>query len=80
MIYDCIIIGAGASGLMCAAAMKGPLNGLILEKTEHAGTKLLMSGSGPTVFGLCRDAEESRTICRKMLRDNKESFWTRTTW
>lgn len=46
MIYDCIIIGAGASGLMCAAAMKGPLNGLILEKTEHAGTKLLMSGSG----------------------------------
>lgn len=41
---------------------------------------VLMSGSGPTVFGLCRDAEESRTICRKMLRDNKESFWTRTTW
>ena len=46
MIYDCIIIGAGTSGLMCAAAMKRPLNGLILEKTGQAGTKLLMSGSG----------------------------------
>ena len=46
MIYDCIIIGAGASGLMCAAAMEHPIKGLILEKTEHAGTKLLMSGSG----------------------------------
>ncbi|MDO4485090.1 MAG: aminoacetone oxidase family FAD-binding enzyme [Bacillota bacterium] len=46
MVYDCIIIGAGASGLMCAAAMKHPVNGLILEKTKRAGTKLLMSGSG----------------------------------
>ena len=41
---------------------------------------VLMSGSGPTVFGLCRDVEESRTICRRMLKHNKESFWTRTTW
>ena len=46
MLYDCIIIGAGASGLMCAAAMEHPIKGLILEKTEHAGTKLLISGSG----------------------------------
>ena len=80
MIYNCIIIGAGAAGLFCAASMEKKINGLILEKTPRTGTKLLMSGSGPTVFGLCRDAEESRTICRKMLRDNKESFWTRTTW
>ena len=41
---------------------------------------VLMSGSGPTVFGLCSSADESRKICRKMLRKNKESFWTRTTW
>lgn len=46
MIYDCIIIGAGASGLFCSASMKGPVRGLILEKTRHPGTKLLMSGSG----------------------------------
>ena len=46
MIYDCIIIGAGASGLFCSASMDRPVRGLILEKTKHPGTKLLMSGSG----------------------------------
>lgn len=46
MIYDCIIIGAGAAGLFCAASMEKKINGLILEKTPRAGTKLLMSGSG----------------------------------
>lgn len=46
MIYDCIIIGAGASGLFCGASMETPLKGLILEKTASPGTKLLMSGSG----------------------------------
>ncbi len=46
MIYDCIIIGAGASGLMCAASIPRRMNGLILEKTRRPGTKLLMSGSG----------------------------------
>ncbi|MDO4544516.1 MAG: aminoacetone oxidase family FAD-binding enzyme [Bacillota bacterium] len=46
MIYDCIIIGAGASGLFCAGTMNRPLKGLILEKTDRAGRKLLMSGNG----------------------------------
>ncbi len=49
MIYDCIIIGAGAAGLFCAAGFDNRpdgFNGLILEKTRQAGTKLLMSGSG----------------------------------
>ena len=46
MIYDCIIIGAGASGLFCSASMDRPVRGLILEKTKRPGTKLLMSGSG----------------------------------
>lgn len=41
---------------------------------------VLMSGSGPTVFGLCRDSAESAEICRQMLSDNRESFSTRTTW
>lgn len=70
-IYDAVIIGAGASGLFCAASADvdakganayanfpadakgaaihkdpGSFRGLILEKTAHAGTKLLMSGSG----------------------------------
>ena len=46
MIYDCIIIGAGAAGLFCAASMEKKINGLVIEKTPRAGTKLLMSGSG----------------------------------
>jgi predicted Rossmann fold flavoprotein len=46
LIYDCIIIGAGAAGLFCAASMEKKINGLILEKTPRTGTKLLMSGSG----------------------------------
>lgn len=46
MIYDCIVIGAGASGLFFSAAMERRVKGLILEKTRAAGTKLLMSGNG----------------------------------
>ena len=41
---------------------------------------VLMSGSGPTVFGLCKNIAESKEIYRQMSRENKESFWTRTTW
>lgn len=47
MYYDVIIAGGGASGLMLAAGLE--LNngsGLILEKTQSVGTKLLMSGGG----------------------------------
>ncbi|HIU25957.1 MAG TPA: aminoacetone oxidase family FAD-binding enzyme [Candidatus Copromorpha excrementigallinarum] len=46
MIYDCIVIGAGASGLFFAAVRNRPVNGLILERTGMAGTKLLISGNG----------------------------------
>lgn len=41
---DVLIIGAGASGLMCAASLK--TGGLILEGSSRVGTKLLMSGHG----------------------------------
>ena len=45
MKYDCIIIGAGASGLMLAGKKK--INkGLILEGTSSAGKKLLLTGGG----------------------------------
>ena len=46
MLYDCIIVGAGAAGLFCAAGFPQKTSGLILEKTKRIGTKLLMSGSG----------------------------------
>ncbi len=46
MIYDVIIIGAGAAGLFCGATFSHNVNGIILEKTKKPATKLLMSGSG----------------------------------
>jgi len=50
MIYDTIIVGAGAAGLFSAASYSPGTKGLILEKTKKAGTKLLMSGSGQCNF------------------------------
>lgn len=45
-IYDCVIIGGGAAGLMCGASFSKPVNGLILEGTSRVGTKLLTTGGG----------------------------------
>ena len=39
MIYDLIIIGAGASGLFAGAALSAPVNGLIIEKKSCTGQK-----------------------------------------
>lgn len=47
IVYDIIIIGAGASGLFAGATLdRHAPRRLILEKTGRIGTKLLMSGSG----------------------------------
>ena len=45
MIYDVIIIGAGAAGLYCGAHLQN-LNGLIIEKNARPGLKILASGGG----------------------------------
>jgi len=44
---DLIVIGAGAAGLMCAitAARRGR-RVLVLERSNKAGKKILMSGGG----------------------------------
>jgi len=49
--YDCIIIGAGAAGLMCGitAGQRGR-RVLILEKSNKVGKKILMSGGGHCNF------------------------------
>lgn len=44
MNKDVIIVGAGASGLICGCALDD--RAVILEATPRAGTKLLMAGSG----------------------------------
>ncbi len=48
MIYDVLIIGAGASGLFAASniKLKKDQHGLILNKAKSPGLKLLMAGSG----------------------------------
>jgi len=46
MIYDVIIVGAGASGLSAAASFKKKVIGLMLNNAKSPGTKLLMSGAG----------------------------------
>ena len=48
---DVVIIGAGASGLMCAIeAAKRQRSVLILERANKAGKKILMSGGGRCNF------------------------------
>lgn len=40
---------------------------------------VLMSGSGPTIFALCRNREEAQLACETLKAYYKETFWTRTT-
>lgn len=50
-IYDVIIVGAGASGLVCALELaRGGKKVLILEKEITCGRKILVSGNGECNF------------------------------
>ncbi|MFB2539728.1 MULTISPECIES: NAD(P)/FAD-dependent oxidoreductase [unclassified Acinetobacter] len=61
--YDVIIIGAGASGLMCAIqAGKRGRKVLILEKANKVGKKILMSGGGKCNFTNL-DVQPENYIC-----------------
>jgi len=49
--YDAVIIGAGASGLMCAATAGGRGKKiLVVDHAAHAGNKILVSGGGRCNF------------------------------
>src|SRR3954451_15901175 len=51
MTYDCIVLGAGAAGLMCAAeAGKRGRRVLVLERASRIGKKILISGGGRCNF------------------------------
>lgn len=41
---------------------------------------VLMSGSGPTIFALCKSRDEAQRACEELKKENKETFWTRTTY
>lgn len=45
-IYDVIILGAGASGLMCASHLDNSLDVLIIDSNEKIAKKLKISGGG----------------------------------
>jgi len=50
-IFDVVIIGAGAAGLMCAIeASKRGRKVLVIESSEKAGKKILISGGGRCNF------------------------------
>lgn len=50
-IYDVIIVGGGAAGLMCAQFIgQQGLRVLVLEKSNKVGKKILMSGGGRCNF------------------------------
>ena len=41
--------------------------------------KVLMSGSGPTVFGIYNSISEAKAVCTALRRIGYEAYWTRTT-
>lgn len=41
---------------------------------------VLMSGSGPTIFALCRTRTDAQEACEALKQENRETFWTRTTY
>jgi 4-diphosphocytidyl-2C-methyl-D-erythritol kinase len=41
--------------------------------------KGLMSGSGPTVFAICRNMKEARRLCSTLRGEGYEAYWMRTT-
>lgn len=54
MVYDVVIVGAGASGIMLASILKtknSKLNVLILEKNKMLGKKLSITGNGRCNLG-----------------------------
>ncbi|MFP4162149.1 MAG: NAD(P)/FAD-dependent oxidoreductase, partial [Ectothiorhodospira sp.] len=61
--YDLVVLGAGASGLLCAAvAGARGLRVLVLEKTRQAGRKILLSGGGRCNF-TNRDVGPEHYLC-----------------
>lgn len=75
LIYDVIIIGAGASGLMCAreCARRG-LKTLVLEKEAAAGRKILVSGNGRCNLTNTRVAPQYYHGDKELVRQTLEKF------
>lgn len=87
MIYDAVIVGGGACGLMCAV-QAGYLGKkvLVLEKNDKAGAKILISGggrcnytnlyAGPTNFLSQNEHFSTSTLARWTVEDTVNFFET----
>lgn len=49
-MFDCIVVGGGAAGLFFSGFYPGKCRGLLIEKGNSVGKKLLMSGKGQCNF------------------------------
>jgi predicted Rossmann fold flavoprotein len=72
-VFDALVLGAGAAGLMCAAqAGRRGLRVAVLERAETAGKKILISGGGRCNFtnlhcGPENFLSENADFCRSAL-------------
>ena len=83
--YDVIILGAGASGLMCAANLSKKMDTAFLECNEKAAKKLKISGGGKcNITNACvqidnfdGDEELIRSVFKKFSKDDLLDFLER---
>lgn len=55
----------------------GELKKLMMQNKK--AEKVLMSGSGPTVFAVFRSISEAKAECRRLRQQGYEAYWTKTT-
>jgi len=71
-MYDVVIIGAGAAGLMCACTLKknnSNIKFLVLEKNDKVGKKLALTGNGR-----CNLGNTNRSINNYHSSSNLDAF------
>src|ERR1035441_7616295 len=75
--YDAVIIGGGACGLMCAvqAGFRGK-DTLILERNDHVGAKILISGGGRCNFTNLYSTDANFISENKHFSKSAFSQWT----
>ncbi|MBL4747886.1 MAG: FAD-dependent oxidoreductase [Magnetovibrio sp.] len=77
--FDVVVIGAGAAGMMCAIeAGKRGRKVLLLEKSDKAGKKILISGGGRCNFTNLfaapdRYVSDNKHFCKSALRNYSQN-------
>ena len=78
-IYDAIIIGGGASGLMCAITAKKHDRSkkiAIIEKNDRLGKKLMSTGNGRcNLTNHCISPDKYVGSFKKFLKDSAVMKW-----